>query len=89
MAVLDGTDPDLQSFYDEARICYLCGNPLTSAIKVYWGGSGMDSPESNGDIAFHPDCAAKFALRIASDALKAEHAERNRITSALRDIQET
>lgn len=63
-------NPDLKIVYDASKTCFGCHQPLNDKCKIEWHGSSEDG----GTISFalHAGCAAKLALHLASDALKAD-----------------
>jgi hypothetical protein len=69
----NGTDFE---FYEDRvpTLCFYCFDPLDltgNAVQVYW--HGCDSNQGGLDIAFHPECAGRLAIHLASDSLKAKN----------------
>ncbi len=71
MVITDVSD-GLEGFYKSAVRCFSCARPLEDKAKVWWSGHALDGSEAGCWLALHAGCAAKLALHLASDALKAD-----------------
>lgn len=77
--ILKPNDDGLQAAYQHAKRCFSCGQALNDLAKVWWNGYAEDGGGETTTFALHAGCAAKLAVHLGSDALKADLANGNHI----------
>ena len=71
MILIAGAD-GLEAAFAHARRCFSCGEALADPAEVWWNGYAEDGSKDVTTFALHAGCAAKLAIHLGSDALKAD-----------------
>jgi hypothetical protein len=56
----------------QSALTHSCGKEITDKAKIWWNGYTPEGSAALLDFALHAECAAKLAVHLRSDALKAD-----------------